>query len=71
MEAVNNAMWATLSRVAEMKTTFASSLEIFYHPENISADDLLMYYVNMLSVVTFLAIVCYHFITATEKDAEL
>ena len=34
-------------------------------------DEQLMVFVNLLGVVTFLSIVFYHFVTATEKDAQL
>ena len=35
------------------------------------ADANLMVFVNILGVTTFLAIVLYHFVTATKQDAEL
>jgi hypothetical protein len=34
-------------------------------------DEKLMSFVNALGLVTFLAIVAYHFVTATPKDAEV
>tara|TARA_A100001035_G_scaffold268069_1_gene252682 strand:- start:10 stop:126 length:117 start_codon:yes stop_codon:yes gene_type:complete len=32
-------------------------------------DEKLMNFVNLLGLVTFLAVVAYHFVTATPKDA--
>ena len=39
--------------------------------DNLAMDANLMTFVNVLGALTFVSIVVYHFITATQKDAEL
>jgi hypothetical protein len=38
---------------------------------NNEMDNLLMYFVNMLGLTTFVSIVVYHLITAKDEDAKL